>query len=89
VDLWVKRFTGMLDPGRGTSDRAVADWVVKHSKTPELANAGIWYFGARIAPRRLDYTRALIDPAYAEGQVQRHVKRLEAAVTAWKAGRGD
>jgi hypothetical protein len=83
VDLWVKRFTLMLDPGRGASDPAVAQWMTAHSDAPELANAGMWYFGARIVPRRLDYTPALKDPAVARDHVQRYVERLDAAVRAW------
>ena len=84
VDLWVSRLTGMLHPELDISDkRAVANSVVADSRTPELANAGLWYFGARIAPRRLDHTQALTRPAYAQALVQRHVERMDAAVAAW------
>lgn len=89
VDLWVKRFTARLDPDRGASNRAVAEWVVAHSEAPELANAGLWYFGARIAPRRADWTKALGDLTAAETLVRRRVAGMEAAVTAWRACRGD
>jgi hypothetical protein len=88
VDLWVRRFTELLNLERGMSVRAVAEWVVAHSETPELANAGMWYFGARIAPRRLDWEMALTDSAYAEGLVRRRVAGMEAAVAAWRARRG-
>jgi 3-methyladenine DNA glycosylase/8-oxoguanine DNA glycosylase len=89
VDLWIRRFTALLDADRGTSDRAVAEWVVTHSEVPELANAGLWYFGARIARRRLEWEEALGDPAVAEALVRRRVAGMEAAAAAWKARRGD
>jgi hypothetical protein len=78
----------MLDDGLEHGDSALAHWVVLHSGCPELANAGMWYFGARIAPQRLIHERALVDPGYAWQLADRHVARLNGAVAAWARGLG-
>jgi hypothetical protein len=62
VDRWILRFAQLLDDQLPRS--AVSQW---------MANAGMWYFGARIAPKKFTYTRALGDPAYARQLAEEHV----------------
>ncbi len=83
IDLWVRRFVGMLDPTATVSDAAVTDWIIDHSARPELLNAGMWFFGARIAPARLVHEAALADPRYARQLVERYVERITLAAAAW------
>jgi hypothetical protein len=56
--------------------------MVRHASRPELANAGMWYFGARIAPRKFTYTRALDDPAFARQLAEEYVAALKGAIRA-------
>jgi hypothetical protein len=81
VDRWVLRFAQMLDNKLPNS--AVVQWMVSNASRPELANAGMWYFGARIAPRKFTYTRALDDPAFACQLAEEYVAALRGAVNAW------
>jgi hypothetical protein len=88
IDLWVRRFARMLDRSLdGKPDPVVARWIVDRSQRPELANAGLWYFGARIAPQKHAYERALGDVAEARRLAERYVDRLERAVAAWRIER--
>jgi hypothetical protein len=50
----------------GAWPQITGKWMVSNSTRPEWANAGMWYFGARIAPRKFTYTRALSDPSFAQ-----------------------
>jgi hypothetical protein len=81
VDRWSLRFTQMLDDKVPRS--AVGQWMVSNASSPELANAGMWYFGARIAPRKLTYTRALDDPAFVHQLAEEYVAVLRGAINAW------
>ncbi len=83
VDLWVRRFVRRLDNNEELTDREVAKWVVDHATQPERANAGLWYFGAQIAPRRLVYDAALESPKYAGELADRYVESLANAVRSW------
>ena len=51
--------------------------VVEISSWPEAANAGMWYFGARIAPDRIIYNRGLRDLRYAHELSDAHVARAQ------------
>jgi len=84
IDVWIRRFVRSLDQKVPLRDSAVQEWVVDHSEYPELANAGMWYFGARIAPQKLIYNRALSDPRYARTLAQRFAERMARAVAAWE-----
>jgi hypothetical protein len=81
VDRWILRFAQMLDGKLPRS--AVGQWMVSNASRPELANAGMWYFGARIAPRKFTYTRALDDPAFAGQLAEEYVAALRGAINAW------
>jgi hypothetical protein len=81
VDRWVLRFAQMLDDRVARSD--VGQWMVCNSSRPELVNAGMWYFGARIAPRKFTYTRALADPTFARQLAEEYVAALRGAISAW------
>ena len=83
VDLWVRRFVRRLDGNEELTDREVAQWVVDHATQPERANAGLWYFGAQIAPRRLVYDAALESPKHASELAERYVESLANAVRSW------
>jgi hypothetical protein len=58
--------------------------MVRNYGRPELANAGMWHLGARIAPRKYTYQRTLDDPGIARALVEDYVKRLRGAVNAWE-----
>jgi hypothetical protein len=81
VDRWILRFAQMLDDKLPRS--AVSQWMVSNARSPELANAGMWYFGARIAPQKFTYTRALDNPAFARQLAEEYVAALRDAVNAW------
>jgi hypothetical protein len=57
VDRWILRFAQKLDGELPRS--AVSHWMVSNASRPELANAGMWYFGARIARLGSSPTRGL------------------------------
>ncbi len=48
-----------------------------------MANAGMWYFGARVAPQKFMYTRALDNPAFARQLAEEYVAALRGAINAW------
>jgi hypothetical protein len=81
VDRWILRFVQMLDDK--ISRRAVGQWMVDNAKRPEVANAGMWYFGARIAPRKFTYTRAFDDLTFAGQLAEEYVAAFRGAIKAW------
>lgn len=83
VDLWIRRFVRRLDSNGSLGDSSVARWIVDHADRPERVNAGMWYFGAQIAPQRLIYDDAFANPGYADELVEQHVARLAGAVAMW------
>ena len=83
VDLWVRRFVRRLDGNEELTDREVAQWVVDHATQPQRANAGLLYFGAQIAPRRLVCAAALESPRRARELAERYVESLTNAVRSW------
>ncbi len=83
IDRWVRRTVRLLDTNVGKTDRAVQDWMADTFAAPELANAGIWYFGAQAAESPYQYRHALADPRFAKSLVERHVQQLAAVVAAW------
>ena len=86
VDLWIRRFARSLDDRLTDSVPAIGRWMVSNSARPELANAGMWYFGARVEPRKFMYQRALNDPGFASTLVEDYVTRQKGAINAWESG---
>jgi hypothetical protein len=47
VDIWVKRAVTILNDGEGVAGDEIANWIVRRSGQPELANMGMWYFSSQ------------------------------------------
>lgn len=88
VDVWVRRTVHWMTNSNGMGDEHVAQWIVDECEKPELANQGIWYFGAQIAQSEFTLRKALGDRAWAWTAVQDHIASLEATLAAAKALRG-
>jgi len=83
VDIWVRRIANFLithqyDPKPITSDLAIATWIVEHpgANSPENANFGMWFFGAKIIGRRRanNIPKVLRDRATAEELLDQYVR---------------
>ncbi|MHB8526996.1 MAG: HhH-GDP family DNA glycosylase [Candidatus Acidiferrales bacterium] len=89
VDTWVRRCvrlaSGGNEPATEDRDREVAIWIVEHSKQPELANQGMWYFGAQVAGSEFRLSCALSSLHAANELMQEHVGSLRAGAGAWDA----
>lgn len=85
VDVWIRRAVHLLTESSWMGDEQVARWMVDGCEKPELANQGIWFFGAQIAQSEFRLRRAIEDPAYAVALVQDQIESLEATVASAKA----
>jgi len=85
IDVWVRRAVRQLDQAPAGRE---AEWIVETAASsgasPEAVNAGMWYFGARIAGNEFEYHRALGSPEYARRLVVEYVERLGKQARAWK-----
>lgn len=81
VDIWVRRAVFLLNRNK-MKDGDVARWLVTNCDEPELANQGIWYFGAQIAGSNFRLRKSIEYPSYAEEILQEHMASLKAAVEA-------
>jgi hypothetical protein len=84
VDVWVRRTVQRLANNNGMGAEEIAEWIVDQCGEPELANQGIWYFGAQIAQSEFRLFNALIDQEYAKVLVEDHLRTLEATVAVAK-----
>jgi len=82
VDVWVRRTVQWLANKNKMTEAEVAKWIVSHCGEPELANQGIWYFGAQIAQSELRLFEALRSRKYAKMLIEDHFKALKATVAA-------
>jgi hypothetical protein len=89
VDLWVRRYVHHWKQPNRPNDLDCARWIVEHSLEagvlPEKVNAGMWYFGARVAGDALTLSQLIDDAEAMQIAVENHVNELEAQVTAWRA----
>jgi len=72
VDTWVERTVKILITDQGMNKSQVAKWIVCHSKSPELVNMGIWYFGSQIAISGYRLNRVLEDLKGAKSLAHKH-----------------
>jgi len=81
VDVWVRRGVFWLS-GNEMKDDDIAKWLVTNCEEPELANQGIWYFGAQIAGSDFRLHKSIKDPDYARELFWEHIAGLKATVAA-------
>jgi hypothetical protein len=86
VDVWVRRAVSSLredkereDANIPSKDKEIAEWLVNNCTKPELANQGIWYFGAQIAESKFRLDKAIKDVDYAWRIYREHIANLKAA----------
>jgi hypothetical protein len=93
VDVWVRRYVRYWEQDNGLSDNECARWIVERSLaaevSPEKVNAGMWYFGSLIAGDERSLLWLIDDADAMRQEVEKHVDRLEAQVTAWRSTRED
>lgn len=89
IDVHVRRITLSLMQVVGADDHvdAIAPWIVSESQaagvSPELVNAGMWYFGSQIAGSEYRTLRALKDLPDARALVDKHVANLRQEASDW------
>jgi hypothetical protein len=90
IDVWVRRFVHpwAKDKDKRLDNAQYAAWVVEKSREagvlPEKVNAGMWYFGSRIAGSEYTLRKSLKDLASMEEETGKYVSRMAAQVTAWQ-----
>lgn len=85
IDVWIRRTVALvssIEPDSITTQEAQL-WMLRTFDQPELANAGVWYFGAQVARSEFGLRQVIQDPGTARGLVNRHVKILEKAAARW------
>jgi 3-methyladenine DNA glycosylase/8-oxoguanine DNA glycosylase len=89
VDMWVRRYVHHWEQNDELEDPACAHWIVERASeaavSPERVNAGMWYFGARVAGDELTLTQLIDDAEAMRIAVEKHVNEMAAQVAAWRA----
>jgi hypothetical protein len=89
VDVWVRRYVHHWKQPNRPNDLDCARWIVEHSLEadvlPEKVNAGMWYFGARVAGDALTLLQLIDDVEAMRTAVEKHVDEMAAQVAAWRA----
>ena len=76
VDIWVKRAVTILNDGEGVAGDEIANWIVRRSGQPELANMGMWYFSSQIARSEYRLGNVLSDLGKAGDLAAEHAVRV-------------
>jgi len=84
IDVWVRRTVERLGNSNGMRDEDIARWIVANCEKPELANQGIWYFGAQVAQSEFRLLETLAALECAKALIEDHIKTLEVTVEAAK-----
>jgi hypothetical protein len=89
VDVWVRRYVRHWERNDKLEDPACAHWIVEHASeavvSPERVNAGMWYFGARVAGDALTLSQLIDDVEAMRIAIEKHVDEMAAQVAAWRA----
>jgi len=86
IDVWVRRY--VYHWAGKMSDAKCATWIVKESlhagASPEKVNAGMWYFGARVAGNRHTLMQQIDDVKAMQEAMEDHVNWMSSQVAVWR-----
>lgn len=87
VDLWLRRYVHYWTHDDTLSDAKCASWIVGRSLaadvSPEKINAGMWYFGARVAGNERILLELIDDIETMRAAMDSHVTGMASQVAAW------
>jgi hypothetical protein len=88
VDRWVRRYVHHWEQNNRLSDPECAHWIVKQSLeagvSPEKVNAGMWYFGARVAGDESTLLLLIDDIGAMRTVMEQHGDWLAAQADDWR-----